>query len=774
MPRHTLLLLLVLTAFAPLCYAADQPVKAAFMYSGWPNGTSSFKDEFDRTFATLGWQVTKFENTQAKELSDRLSEFNVVVGSSVSNYANPQDFKPFADKWQAFLENGGIILATDASYAPINVQWIGGINPAFSTSPAICSAHSKPSAETAISKFADAPLLTVPGDLRPALRAKTNWSHLGTFGSGWTAAVTCYDDKPVLVYRPVGKGLLIVTNYFSMKGDSEIARGLLQNALTMTRLRARGLELTALEAQEGRLTGNQLTVRLKNVQDQPASVSARLALNLGDKKLETSAAATVQPGAEAVLPLKYDLPARGHWAGTLDLLQGDQLALSSKHEVIVPELIAVKLPSRHQYVHRPLLRVGVTLAPELRERLAGLTMRLSLGKGSPLIVKPTALDSQAQLSLDKLPPGDYTLIATLLEGQKQLASAGAPFIIHPRPPITYDANNITYVNGKPFFPLGMYQVGWSRTKEQKIAALREMAAAGFNCAHMSCTSLDDFQPVLDEAQRLGMMLLIEGLGANYATVHRFKDHPAVLGWNSGDEPDCSNTPPEEVGRTVEALRDADWSRLIYTTVASPDALARYAPYADVFTNDPYPVTAKNTNTIAVARQTARARESVAGAKPLWMVPQCFGYADGHWAVPTPAQERSMTYQTVIEGARGLVWYTFDDKSFMVLDHPELWAMMKQLVTELKALTPVLLQPEGKVKRFTAGPEDVIRAAAIGDTIMAAHTNDKDLGPQELTIPGLKGKAQAEVLFENRTVSLTDGKLTDNFAPYAVHVYRVKQ
>ncbi|MEN6403345.1 MAG: hypothetical protein ABFD94_15505, partial [Armatimonadia bacterium] len=77
-------------------------------------------------------------------------------------------------------------------------------------------------------------------------------------------------------------------------------------------------------------------------------------------------------------------------------------------------------------------------------------------------------------------------------------------------------------------------------------------------------------------------------------------------------------------------------------------------------------------------------------------------------------------------------------------------------------------------RFTAGPEDVIRAAAIGDTMMAAHTNDKDLGPQELTIPGLKGKAQAEVLFENRAVSLTDGKLTDNFAPYAVHVYRVKQ
>jgi hypothetical protein len=33
-------------------------------------------------------------------------------------------------------------------------------------------------------------------------------------------------------------------------------------------------------------------------------------------------------------------------------------------------------------------------------------------------------------------------------------------------------------------------------------------------------------------------------------------------------------------------------------------------------------------------------------------------------------------------------------------------------------------------------------------------------------------AEAEVLWENRRVPLSSGRLKDNFAPYAVHVYRL--
>ena len=52
-------------------------------------------------------------------------------------------------------------------------------------------------------------------------------------------------------------------------------------------------------------------------------------------------------------------------------------------------------------------------------------------------------------------------------------------------------------------------------------------------------------------------------------------------------------------------------------------------------------------------------------------------------------------------------------------------------------------------------------------------NEKDLGQQELGALGLPASGQAEVMFEDRSVDVVDGKIKDAFAPYAVHVYRIK-
>jgi len=228
---------------------------------------------------------------------------------------------------------------------------------------------------------------------------------------------------------------------------------------------------------------------------------------------------------------------------------------------------------------------------------------------------------------------------------------------------------------------------------------------------------------------------------------------------------------------VDAIRDVDPSHLVYTTVANPDLLDQYAPYVDVFSNDPYPLASGNTNTVAVANATARARAAVGPGRALWMVPQCFGYTKGPWVIPTPAQERSMTYQAIIEGANGLIWYTYDDIQFKVLDHPELWAMLKQLTSEIKALTPTLLEPAADGQRFAAGPDNCLRGVAIRLgrelTVLTAHTNEKDLGQQELGAAGLPATGKAEVMFEDRSVDVVAGKIRDAFAPYAVHVYRMQ-
>ena len=140
MTRVLTAILLALSMVGHLSASAGAaPVRAAYMYCDWPDGSAAFKDEFDQAFAALGWQVTKFENKQAKELSEQLGNFDIVVGGGVSNYSNTQDFQPYAAQWQAFLQGGGVVVATDASYGAINSSWIGGLDPAFRTT-AHCAA----------------------------------------------------------------------------------------------------------------------------------------------------------------------------------------------------------------------------------------------------------------------------------------------------------------------------------------------------------------------------------------------------------------------------------------------------------------------------------------------------------------------------------------------------------------------------------------------------------------------------------------------------------
>ena len=42
----------------------------------------------------------------------------------------------------------------------------------------------------------------------------------------------------------------------------------------------------------------------------------------------------------------------------------------------------------------------------------------------------------------------------------------------------------------------------------------------------------------------------------------------------------------------------------------------------------------------------------------------------------------------------------------------------------------------------------------------------------MQLPGSKSSAEVQVLGENRSIPLHDGRFEDDFAPYAVHLYRV--
>ena len=136
----------------------------------------------------------------------------------------------------------------------------------------------------------------------------------------------------------------------------------------------------------------------------------------------------------------------------------------------------------------------------------------------------------------------------------------------------------------------------------------------------------------------------------------------------------------------------------------------------------------------------------------------------------------MTYQALVHGANGLVYYTYNDGGFSVREHHELWAEMKRLVAEVNALNSVLLGPADEGVRFLAGPRDMVHALAVRDGqdlyLITVNAEDADAGRVELSVAGLPPRGSAEVLFEGRSVDVADGTIMDDYGPCASHVYRV--
>ena len=115
------------------------------------------------------------------------------------------------------------------------------------------------------------------------------------------------------------------------------------------------------------------------------------------------------------------------------------------------------------------------------------------------------------------------------------------------------------------------------------------------------------------------------------------------------------------------------------------------------------------------------------------------------------------------------------------DDPKAWADLASVTRELSAIQDDLAsrkakqQPKSIVAR---GPKhDIFGNASIhlilkegvnGPLLIAVNTAPKKVSAHF----AVSGASSAEVLFENRIIAVKDG-FSDDFAPNAVHVYRLK-
>jgi hypothetical protein len=288
-----------------------------------------------------------------------------------------------------------------------------------------------------------------------------------------------------------------------------------------------------------------------------------------------------------------------------------------------------------------------------------------------------------------------------------------------------------------------------------------------------------------------------------------KDDPMILAWMHGDEPDNAQAKqgggygppiaPEKIVEDYKRLKAADPSRPVLLNLGQgvawdgwigrgvrtnhPEDYPEYLKGCDIASFDIYPVVHDHKDVAGklwlVPHGVERLRKWGGDSKVVW---NCIEAAriDNVNAKPTAAQVRTEVWMSLIHGSRGLIYFVHQFKPKFIeaslLQDAELLKGVTEINAQIRALAPVLnsaaVQDPASVA--TSKPEVPIAAMTKrheGATyVFAVAMRD---GAARATVTGLGAAASAEVIGENRTVAVKDGKFEDDFKGYEVHLYRIK-
>lgn len=331
---------------------------------------------------------------------------------------------------------------------------------------------------------------------------------------------------------------------------------------------------------------------------------------------------------------------------------------------------------------------------------------------------------------------------------------------------------------------------WGPEKEAELdALLREANAEGMHVV----ISIADLQHIKagDTARTAELQRVVK----------KYRDNPALFFWKGTDEPQWGKVPPEDLRTYYDTIHSLDPNHPIWITQAPRGTVADWKPYSrffDIGAVDIYPIAyppglhsgTDNKDLSVVGDYAMRIRESTDFHKPAMMVLQiCWSGVAKPGATlrfPTFAQERYMTYQAIIDGARGLVYFGGTVSACLnERDAAYGWnwtfydGVLRPVLDELRPegpLYPALIAPNSTLHVSSdagATMDFAVREAGEYVYLLAAR---RDAATVQVTFSGLPDKLQeGDVLFESpRLVKVVDGKLTDWFGPHDVHVYRFRR
>ena len=318
-----------------------------------------------------------------------------------------------------------------------------------------------------------------------------------------------------------------------------------------------------------------------------------------------------------------------------------------------------------------------------------------------------------KLPVDELQMGEGEVRCELMSASgKCLGGASCRFARVnelPKRRVWIDSHKRCIVDGKPFFPLGMYGSRFegellevfAKGPFNVVMPYRRATRSDLDLLHSK--GLKAFVPLRDEllgtdwAKENGFKSQEQVDDWYRVQIGNYKNHPALLGWYVNDERPVTEVPVRAHLRDVFWKADPDhptWAVLDRTY-----DLREFIPTFDVLGMDPYPVNRKPIS--HVTEMMREVNHAIFSDVALWNVPQAFdwgwfGCNQGQDRFPTERELANMCWQHIAAGANGLISYCYHTLFRYLKDETlrkDYWGRICRVHEGVKQMIPVLLSIE---------------------------------------------------------------------------------
>ena len=365
-------------------------------------------------------------------------------------------------------------------------------------------------------------------------------------------------------------------------------------------------------------------------------------------------------------------------------------------------------------------------------------------------------------------------------------------------PVEVVGDKCVLVDGKPFFPVGIYSAS--------VDDFPKLADAGFNLVHTygweGISGHDWGREWLDAAHEHGLKALIGLYRPRVKSmqfercikrIEQYRDHPALLAWHTMDEPGWEkegDRGEEYMPAAYKFVKEHDTRHPVTAVVCHFADTKYFVDAVDIMQADYYPVPPIPANYYSgngfrgIKIFVDSWREASQAKKPFWFVCQAFDYSllkekkhniPVQWKrFPTQRELRTMTYTAIASGARGVLYWSLsrlkNSREGSEVTGEDHWERLRSVTLELKQLMPLLTADTPETIQTKDRVVAMIKSDGR-DTYIIAANYERRPTETELDVPGITNAA-AEILFGKGSTTVEAGKLPISLEAIESRVYRI--